>query len=854
MPNINADHQRVLDAMHQLEILSELVAQEDKQYKHELDLDVILYGRGYTGGRVGPYVRLLVYSAGETLISKDDWAGSGAHEWDGNSFYILVSGELVAQFDRDARDERGTPAQLTFKKDDVIGAPALLQGEPAGMTVSVPKGAEATVLEFKRPALRLLRKYPKFAQVFDKHFRDHGLAGMRHDIEAATHAKLSADVWTTLTDQSAYGVYGKNHVLFEADDEITHVFLIHSGWVELTRGRVGTPEAAGLIGAAHLGPGTSLGLDAVAAPGTQRWAQTATLQARTELLAIPVAHLRRHQELYTAVRKWCSPISASEQAQGQTAVADASVAAARQHEIASGLVDATNLLVMDMDLCVRCGNCSLACQRVHEVYPHSRLVRHGIQIERPRHAGAKREQHVLAPEVCLHCQDPECLTGCPTGAIGRYRGGHIDINPATCIGCGDCATQCPYNAITLVPRAPTAAERAKQAEQARTQAAALPFAARLKSWAGRLNISPPRPAPELDFKDAKGNDKSLVAVKCNLCNNTKLNPEGSTTHLYSCELNCPTGALVRVNPREYFTEAGRALGVIYRSQTEAIGRNIHRRDLPARLWHVGGLLMLAVVVGATIWAATRYGLNTPLPGTRWTLRWLTGFAGLLSAAVVLAYVVRKQVYRRRWRPLRYWLLAHLYFGALCAALFLVHGGWHAGGPLTAALMVSFDLVIMSGLFGFACYKLAPRIMTRIEGAPLLVEELRTRRTELYHELEQLDVSGARLRPLVEGEVYRYFFTPGYVWRQWLGRKPLSTAQGIVRAKFSKLAEARGLAPDEHERLLEVVETAATLRRVDALIYLHRLLKLWLAPHVAFTVLMLGLLAAHLVQVFFFTVY
>ena len=90
-----------------------------------------------------------------------------------------------------------------------------------------------------------------------------------------------------------------------------------------------------------------------------------------------------------------------------------------------------------------------------------------------------------------------------------------------------------------------------------------------------------------------------------------------------------------------------------------------------------------------------------------------------------------------------------------------------------------------------------------------------------------------------------------MWRQWLGRKPLSEAQAAARTKFSKLADARGLAPAERERLLEVVETAATLRRVDALIYLHRLLKLWLAPHVVFTVLMLGLLAAHLVQVFFF---
>ena len=52
----------------------------------------------------------------------------------------------------------------------------------------------------------------------------------------------------------------------------------------------------------------------------------------------------------------------------------------------------------------------------------------------------------------MHCADPECLTGCPTGSIFRDPLGQIDIDKSTCIGCFDCATQCPYDAITMVPR------------------------------------------------------------------------------------------------------------------------------------------------------------------------------------------------------------------------------------------------------------------------------------------------------------------------------------------------------------------------------------------------------------------
>src|SRR5205823_1425263 len=117
--------------------------------------------------------------------------------------------------------------------------------------------------------------------------------------------------------------------------------------------------------------------------------------------------------------------------------------------IDTGLVDATNLLVMDMDLCVRCGNCSFAC---HKIHGQSRLTRRGIHVTRLETPKPRANQSILSPAVCMHCQAPECLTGCPTGAIGRFADGRIDIKPQTCIGCGDCATQCPYDAISMVSR------------------------------------------------------------------------------------------------------------------------------------------------------------------------------------------------------------------------------------------------------------------------------------------------------------------------------------------------------------------------------------------------------------------
>ena len=134
---------------------------------------------------------------------------------------------------------------------------------------------------------------------------------------------------------------------------------------------------------------------------------------------------------------------------GLIARPDERTLAATEKEIATGIVDGVNLLVMDMDLCIRCGNCSLAC---HKVHGQSRLLRRGIHVERPVQAGSSAMQHVLSPSVCMHCKDPECLTGCPTGAIFRDPKGQVDVNAHTCIGCFDCATQCPYTAISMVPR------------------------------------------------------------------------------------------------------------------------------------------------------------------------------------------------------------------------------------------------------------------------------------------------------------------------------------------------------------------------------------------------------------------
>ncbi|MGH8182112.1 MAG: 4Fe-4S dicluster domain-containing protein [Rhodanobacteraceae bacterium] len=161
-------------------------------------------------------------------------------------------------------------------------------------------------------------------------------------------------------------------------------------------------------------------------------------------------------------------------------------------------------LVIDLDICVGCHACAVACKewndggdfgpladddpygaephgvwfnRVHtyEIAPHPNPPPHaGEGDERaarmeggndvPPHAGEGDEratrmggdtahppppvpQMVHFPRSCLHCETPDCVTVCPTGAsYKRAEDGIVLVDQDKCIGCQLCAWACPYGA------------------------------------------------------------------------------------------------------------------------------------------------------------------------------------------------------------------------------------------------------------------------------------------------------------------------------------------------------------------------------------------------------------------------
>src|SRR5215831_174357 len=123
MPREIAHHDRVIDAIRNSGLISELLDTHDNHYKYELDLELIVYGRPYADKRVGPYAKVLVYSAGEEIIREGDWGG--------NTFYILIDGQLDVYI----KDDHGVSRKVGLVEvQSSFGEMSVLAGQPRNAT------------------------------------------------------------------------------------------------------------------------------------------------------------------------------------------------------------------------------------------------------------------------------------------------------------------------------------------------------------------------------------------------------------------------------------------------------------------------------------------------------------------------------------------------------------------------------------------------------------------------------------------------------------------------------------------------------------------------------------------------
>ncbi|MDR1713674.1 MAG: 4Fe-4S dicluster domain-containing protein [Coriobacteriales bacterium] len=105
-------------------------------------------------------------------------------------------------------------------------------------------------------------------------------------------------------------------------------------------------------------------------------------------------------------------------------------------------------IVTDLNRCVGCLACSVACKAANNV-PIGNYWNKVLRIGAfPEEGGSGQFPDVYTyflPIGCQHCVDPECIKVCPTEASHKREDGTVQIDKSKCIGCQFCVMACPYN-------------------------------------------------------------------------------------------------------------------------------------------------------------------------------------------------------------------------------------------------------------------------------------------------------------------------------------------------------------------------------------------------------------------------
>lgn len=402
----------------------------------------------------------------------------------GSSVFVIVSGEAQVIF---GTGDFSKTAKI--RSGRIFGEMALISGRPRSATVTA--GKDTVVVEIPRRAmLKLIASNEKVQRHVDRTFTMRALE--RFLAPGADESELSRVV-----AEAELREFRAGEAIYEIGDAAEQIHLIRSGSVMMSV--PGTKEDVILN---YVPGGNYFGeVDVIA--GTNRQ-QTARAAIKTQTISVPAAPFLELLEKYPAIKERVRERFSAQIQQRLELERSPERGAIMHFLLQEGLGEATDALLIDESLCVRCDYCEKACAATH-----------GNVSRLNREAGATfANLHV--PTSCRHCEHPHCMKDCPPDAIHRAANGEVYIED-TCIGCGNCERNCPYGVIQM-----GVASEEKPS---------------LLQWL--LTGGGPEPGSEI-----KGEGSIKKAVKCDMCGDREEGP--------ACVQACPTGAAIRVGPESFF--------------------------------------------------------------------------------------------------------------------------------------------------------------------------------------------------------------------------------------------------------------------------------------------------------------
>ena len=101
------------------------------------------------------------------------------------------------------------------------------------------------------------------------------------------------------------------------------------------------------------------------------------------------------------------------------------------------------------EVCISCRLCEVYCQLEHS---KSKDLIKAFKKETPKplsRVSVEERKPVSFSVRCQHCDEPQCVYACLTGALSRdAESGQIILDEEKCIGCWTCTLVCPFGAIT----------------------------------------------------------------------------------------------------------------------------------------------------------------------------------------------------------------------------------------------------------------------------------------------------------------------------------------------------------------------------------------------------------------------